>query len=411
MTSQEHSEMEFYQYCQKNFDTELDKFKNKLGIKKSSLKYHSKYISVSEFILDRDKFKEEIISSIQLNKFKFDYLTPIFIPKGRSNYRMVCVPTVKDRLVQLLFISYLKEMNKKNELQTRDFAYGEIYANLKGVKAAHDNLKNLRKNYKYALKTDIESFFDQLDRKRIIALFDERVGLPNLNSFFKEMVQADPHVNLLQEASKEKNQIFTEILKMKRGRGIRQGMPIASLLASFYLQNFEKILQAQDIEFIRYADDLVIFANSRQVITEYFELIREELLKIQLSVPDIGVGKTEVYSASQTLEFLGLELKKVNQEYKLFIPPKAFQELSQKINALQGYRKNAKVGLNFYKTCQKIDQICNGYIVCYEFASNLEQFKKHIVERKQFVYQRLLESIGVDYTKLSADKKKYFFNE
>ena len=261
------------------------------------------------------------------------------------------------------------------------------------------------------MKTDIESFFDQLDRNRILALFQTKIGLPNLQLFFKEMIQADPHVSLLQETSKEKNQIFVEMIRKKRGRGIRQGMPIASLLASFYLQDFEKTLQTHGIEFIRYADDLVIFAHSRSTITQHFALVRTELAKIHLSIPDIGMGKTEVYSASKTLMFLGLELRKVDQEYKLFIPQKAFNDLNQKMIALQGYKKNTKSGLNFYKTCQKIDQICNGYIVCYEFTANLDSFKKFIDERKLSVYQKLLAPLGIDYIKLSAEKKKYFFNE
>ncbi|MEK5759624.1 hypothetical protein [Acinetobacter variabilis] len=59
MTLQEHSEtgMEFYQYCQQEFDAELSKFKTKLGKKKSALKYHSKYITVDEFFEDREKYK------------------------------------------------------------------------------------------------------------------------------------------------------------------------------------------------------------------------------------------------------------------------------------------------------------------------------------------------------------------
>ena len=66
---------------------------------------------------------------------------------------------------------------------------------------------------------------------------------------------------------------FSEILKVKRGKGIRQGMPIASLLASFYLQDFEAILAKANINYIRYADDLVVFANKREDIKNYFDLI------------------------------------------------------------------------------------------------------------------------------------------
>jgi RNA-directed DNA polymerase len=99
--------MEFYQYCQQEFDTELSKFRTKLGRKKSSFQYHSKYLTVDEFFEDSEKHKVEILNSIQLNKFKFDPLTPIFLPKDKDNYRMVCVPSVKDRLIQNAVSSHL----------------------------------------------------------------------------------------------------------------------------------------------------------------------------------------------------------------------------------------------------------------------------------------------------------------
>ncbi|MGS0705768.1 reverse transcriptase domain-containing protein [Acinetobacter sp. ANC 3781] len=225
------------------------------------------------------------------------------------------------------------------------------------------------------------------------------------------MINSGPIPRLIQATTDEQFRIFSTMINNKKGRGIRQGMPIASLLASFYLQDFEIVLQNAQIEFVRYADDLVVFANTRDEIEKHFELIRHELNKIQLSIPDIGSGKSEIYTSSQTVIFLGLELKKVGTEFKLFIPQKAFSELNKKIIELQGYKKNIKTGLNFYKTCQKMDQICNGYIVCYEFTSNLNEFKKHVEERKSFVYKRLLAPLGIDYTKLSSEKKKYFFNE
>jgi hypothetical protein len=401
--------MEFYQYCQQEFDTELSKFRTKLGRKKSSFQYHSKYLTVDEFFEDSEKHKVEILNSIQLNKFKFDPLTPIFLPKDKDNYRMVCVPSVKDRLIQNLFMSYLKEIHtiKYKKFATNDFA---LKGN-GGVKAAHDKLIYLRKKHKYALKTDISSFFDELDRGVILQLFKTKIAIPNLDNFFKDMINTDPSYKLLQATSEDQFNKFSVIIKNKKRKGIRQGMPIASLLASFYLQDFDAVLSQKKINYIRYADDLIVFGDHRDEMKQHFELIKQELAKIQLSIPDLGVGKSEIYTYSQTVTFLGLELKKIGKEFKLFIPQKAFTEIGKKVIELQGYKRNIKANLNFYKTCQKIDQICNGYIVCYEFTANLDSFKKHINERKLFVYQRLLAPLGIDYTKLSSEKKKYFFNE
>ncbi|NNH01510.1 hypothetical protein HLH18_11685 [Acinetobacter sp. ANC 5414] len=175
--------MEFYQYCNQEFENELNRFKSKIGKNRSSCKYHSRYLTVDEFFEDKEKYKIEIINSIQSNNFKFDPLTPIFLPKDRNNYRMVCVPSVKDRLIQVLFISYLKKIhtNKYKNFATNDFAS----EGNGGVKAAHNRLISLRSKYKYALKTDISAFFDELDRKIIFNLFEEKIKVPSLHSFFQ----------------------------------------------------------------------------------------------------------------------------------------------------------------------------------------------------------------------------------
>jgi retron-type reverse transcriptase len=412
MTLQERSKtrMKFDQFCEQEFDNVLSSFKTKIGKRKSSWKYHSDYQTVESYYIEKDKNKLILLNAIRANNFKFDPLTPIFIPKDNSgDYRMVCVPSVKDRLIQLLFIKYLEKIHplKFKKFSTNDFA---LKGN-GGVKAAHDKLSNLRKLYKFALKTDISSFFDELDRSKVVELFKDKIDIPYLDKIFNEIIHADPNFKLLQATSEEEFNKFSSIIKKKRGRGIRQGMPIASLLASFYLQDFETVLKDKGVEFIRYADDLVVFSNTEKEIQDHFELIKSELYKVKLSIPEIGIGKTETYRHSQTLLFLGLELKKVSKEFKLFIPKKAFQDLNTKVIKFQGYRNNIKGGLNFYKTCQKVDLICNGYLACYENAANLMEFKKFIQEKKIFVYKRLLEPIGVDYASLSVEKKKYFFNE
>lgn len=87
------------------------------------------------------------------------------------------------------------------------------------------------------------------------------------------MINSGPIPRLIQATTDEQFRIFSTMINNKKGRGIRQGMPIASLLASFYLQDFEIVLQNAQIEFVRYADDLVVFANTRDEIEKHFELI------------------------------------------------------------------------------------------------------------------------------------------
>lgn len=88
-------------------------------------------------------------------------------------------------------------------------------------------------------------------------------------------------------------------------------MPIASCWLPF-IYDFEAILQKQ-INYIRYADDLVVFANKREKLKTTFDLIRAELLKIQLHIPDIGVGNSK-FIPNLKLDILRACFKKINNE-------------------------------------------------------------------------------------------------
>ncbi len=106
------------------------------------------------------------------------------------------------------------------------------------------------------------------------------------------MIQADPHVSLLQETSEEKNQIFEAMTKKKKEdrKSPRYAYSITLSIFLFYriLKKFYKHVGLN----LRYADDLVIFAHSRSTITQHFALVPNRISKNTfIYIPRYWYGK------------------------------------------------------------------------------------------------------------------------
>jgi len=99
------------------------------------------------------------------------------------------------------------------------------------------------------LKTDISSFFDNLDRSQLIKDFRETLPF-DIFYLFESIVKCDPLIPL--DYSKDRKQL----IQSKSGKGVRQGMPLSPLIASFYLSEFDEWLKRKKYKHVRYADDL-----------------------------------------------------------------------------------------------------------------------------------------------------------
>ena len=108
--------VKFSSYINKNFKSTLNQLaKNK---SKADNSYHTEYITVNDYL---NSFNEQALTDVCNRilrlKYNCDHLTPIILPKTNclkrdvmtlDNTRLVCVPSVQDRILQKLFIKYLK---------------------------------------------------------------------------------------------------------------------------------------------------------------------------------------------------------------------------------------------------------------------------------------------------------------
>ena len=118
----------------------------------------SEHQSFNEFNKNIDEQIRRISLALRKRRYQPSSLTPFFVPKDNGKDRLICVPTITDRLVQRAILHYLNENGCSFD---NPVSYGFIKN--KSVKKAVKAAIDLRKNNPWVYKTDIYSFFDNFD--------------------------------------------------------------------------------------------------------------------------------------------------------------------------------------------------------------------------------------------------------
>ena len=106
-----------------------------------------------------------LAKSIRDGNYGPSRLRAILIPKPNSSTkRLICIPTIKDRLVQRTIIEYLVRTRR---LPDNPASYG--FTRGRGTAAAILRAIDLRAKHDWCIKTDIESFFDRIPRDELKA--------------------------------------------------------------------------------------------------------------------------------------------------------------------------------------------------------------------------------------------------
>lgn len=102
-----------------------------------------------------------------------------------------------------------------------------------------------------------------------------------------------------------KNPVLIKERLIMRKKGLPQGSCISPVLANAVLNKLDWFLNTQKIEFVRYADDMVLFCKNEDMAYESKKVLEEYLCKLKL---ELNLEKTNVVRATE-LEYLGYSFK------------------------------------------------------------------------------------------------------
>jgi RNA-directed DNA polymerase len=190
------------------------------------------------------------------------------IPKASGGLRLLGIPTVGDRVAQMVVKMHLEPLVEPH-------FHPDSYGYRPG-KSALDAVATTRQRcwrYDWVIDLDIQGFFDNLDWELVLKAVRHHVQAPWILLYIERWLKAPAQK---QDGGQE-----------ERTKGSPQGAVISPLLANLFLHYaFDAWMRRTypDIPFERYADDVIIHAKSHAQAEQVLAAVRQRLRECRLEL-------------------------------------------------------------------------------------------------------------------------------
>jgi group II intron reverse transcriptase/maturase len=361
-------------------------WKNSRDATKSAGRRGVDNITALQFAAKLDSNLSEIARCLRGGRFGFSKLRAVFIPKPNSEKeRMICIPTVRDRLVQRVISQYIVSRKLFPIYNSSSFGF------IKGIgtRDAINAVVRLRGTYDWCLKTDIEAFFDRIPRPYLKDRVRKYLGVHSLTPLICNAIDGEAKIT-----NENRSQMVKQGVKL--GLGVRQGMPLSPLLANLALAEFDRKIANKKIEMVRYADDLVLFFHTKSDAHSGQELVTELLGELQLTIPKIAENsKTSVVSTSEPLTFLGREIVYLDsaKSFVARVSNKQIAKIKARLSNDFSFEERSEKGKTFQETIVDLSKSISAYLGIYKDAYNYKQFEDELRGQSRSVIVRLFEEL------------------
>jgi RNA-directed DNA polymerase len=328
-------------------------------------------VTARQFSAKLDSNLDDIARCLREGRYGFSKLRAVFIPKQSSDSeRVICIPTVRDRLVQRAIGEHLTSRSVFPINNSSSFGFIRGLGPQSAIKRALE----LRSKYDWCLKTDIQSFFDKISRPYLKTKVTQALRGNSLESLIFKAIDCEVKTSTENRERLRKQNLTT-------GLGIRQGMPLSPLLANLTLADFDKHIEHRRIGMVRYADDLVLFFRTKEEAEEGRQYIRLLLATFQLSIPEIANGsKTKIVSRSDPLEFLGREIVFLGStnSFVARVGERQTNKIKDRLTSEFSFKKRTTDGKNLQDTIVDLSKSIAAYLGIYKDAFNYSQFEAEL---------------------------------
>jgi RNA-directed DNA polymerase len=190
------------------------------------------------------------------------------IPKPDGKKRKLGIPTVSDRIAQMVVKIYL-EPNIEPQFHENSYGYRPNKSGLEAVGVARKRCWK----YDWVIDIDIKGFFDNLDHELMMRAVKKHTDEPWILLYVQRWLEAP-----IQE---------TDGSIVKRTKGTPQGGVISPLLANLFLHYaFDQWMKKNFSQnpFERYADDIVVHCRTENEAVKLKEAIKARLLECKLEL-------------------------------------------------------------------------------------------------------------------------------
>ena len=219
-------------------------------------------ISMEEFDAERSKHLYKLWNRMASGSYFPPAVKEVEIPKKDGKVRKLGIPTIADRVAQMVVKDYLEARFEKI-FSPNSYGY-------RPDKSAHQALEKVRQNCRktdWVIDLDIKGFFDNIDHDRLMLAVQKHVPEKWCLLYIQRWLTMP-----VQTKSGE--------LIQKQGKGTPQGGVISPLLANLFLHYaMDKWLEQNHpkVEFVRYADDAILHCRTKAEAEQTLEALDQRI--------------------------------------------------------------------------------------------------------------------------------------
>lgn len=228
-------------------------------------------LSMSQYDLQRHRHLYKVWNRLASGSYFPPPVLQVEIPKKNGSIRQLGIPTISDRVAQTVIKNQIEERLEK-------IFYPQSYG-YRPKRSAHQALGQVRKNcwkYDWVIDLDIKNFFDDIDHDKLLKALGKHVEEKWVLRYIERWLKAP-----LQTRKGE---------TIARTNGTPQGGVISPLLANLFLHYTLDVWLGRlnpSIEFVRYADDIIIHCQTQSQAEQSLHQIKERVENCGLTLhPD-----------------------------------------------------------------------------------------------------------------------------
>jgi group II intron reverse transcriptase/maturase len=229
-------------------------------------------VSMEEFDADRSKHLYKLWNRMASGSYFPPPVKEVEILKKDGKVRKLGVPTISDRVAQMVVKDYLEPRFEKI-FSPHSYGY-------RPGKNAHQALAAVRENSRvldWVIDLDIKGFFDNIDHTKLMLAIEKHVSEKWCLMYIKRWLTTPV-------------QTKTGELVQKQGKGTPQGGVLSPLLANLFLHYaMDRWLEQTHpaVRYVRYADDAILHCKSKVQADYVLRNLNNRLIKCGLELhPD-----------------------------------------------------------------------------------------------------------------------------